>query len=186
MGATSLLLRPPPLAQRHLAPLALAGARALGAPGPVLAQAHLGVVGVVKVDGRDGGLDEGPDAPVEAREPAEQVDLSDEFVDFGGLVHGGGRGVRELGKVGADVLGDKLAALGAGGEHAVVAVEATPLGEVVGEVKGGGGGRGVFVVDEGDGLGGLFGGGGEGGLGHDDDIAAEEVAVGEDELGGWG
>lgn len=65
----------------------------------------------------------------------------------------------------ADVFVDEGSARGAGGEDAVVAVEAAPFGEVVGDVEGGGGGDGVFVVDEGYGFDG-------GGAGLDDYVAA--------------
>lgn len=73
-------------------------------------------------------------------------------VFFFGLL-GGQRGVA------ADVFGDETAAGRACGKDAVVAVETAPFGEVVGYVEGGGGGDGVFVVDEGDGFDGEGGGG---------------------------
>ena len=85
--------------------------------------------------------------------------------------------------VGGDVFGEEGAADGAGGEDAEVAAETTPFGEVVGYVEGGGGRDGVFVVYEGDRFdcGGLrFGGGGA--VGEEDNVAAEEVRVAEDEL----
>ncbi len=92
---------------------------------------------------------------------------------------GGERGV------GGDVFGEEGAANGAGGEDAEVAAETAPFGEVVGYVKGGGGGDGVFVVYEGDG----FDGGGlalgcVGEVGEEDYVTAEEVGVAEDELCG--
>lgn len=63
----------------------------------------------------------------------------------------------------------------------MVAIEATPLREMVGYIESCWRGHGVFVVDEGDGL----------GLGVsicaaprlNDDVAAEEVGMGEDQLG---
>ena len=90
------------------------------------------------------------------------------------------------------VLAEEGAAHVARGQDAVVAVEAAPLGEVVCDVKGGGGGGRVFVVYEGDGgrgfvfLGaagcaGAAGGGGGRGRGLNDYVTAEEVAMGEDE-----
>src|SRR6187551_1573051 len=59
----SLLLRPALLPQAQFLALGRALAALLGLPGPVLAQALLGVAGVVEVDLRDARLDERPDAP---------------------------------------------------------------------------------------------------------------------------
>lgn len=89
----------------------------------------------------------------------------------------------EVRMVAGEVFAQEAPPLGARGEHVVGALETAPLGEVVGEVEGGGRRGGVFVVDEVDG----FGGGGDGVagvVGVDDHVAAEEVAVAEDELGG--
>lgn len=80
----------------------------------------------------------------------------------------------------ADVFVEEGSARGAGGQDAVVAVEASPFGEVVGDVEGGGGGNGVFVVDEGYIFDGRVAGGGGAGL--DDYVAAQEVGVGEYKL----
>ena len=96
----------------------------------------------------------------------------------------GGRGGGERG-VGGDVFGEESAADRAGGEDAEVAGEAAPFGEVVGYVKGSGGGDGIFVVYEGDRFDGRgLGLGRVGELGKEDYVAAEEVGMAEDELCG--
>lgn len=151
-----LLLGPPPLPQRHLPPGLLPLARRLGPPGVVLSEPRLGVRCVVKVDLGDGRLDQRPDAPVEARHAPEDVHLLEQLLDLGVLVDdstsaAAGVPLLEEAKVGLDVLGYELAALGAGRQDAEVAVETAPLGEVVREVEGGGRGRRVLVVDKGDG-----------------------------------
>lgn len=87
--------------------------------------------------------------------------------------------------VGGDVFGDESAADGAGGKDAEVAGETAPFSEVIGYVKGGGGGDSIFVVYKGD----RFDGrvlrlGRVGGLRKENHVAAEEVGVAEDELCG--
>lgn len=98
-------------------------------------------------------MDEGPDAPVETGDAAEEVDFGEQAVDglvggCGGLVRGVGG---EVGLVAGEVFAEEAAALGARGEGVVGAFETAPFGEVVGDVEGGGRGGGVFVVDEADG-----------------------------------
>ena len=96
----------------------------------------------------------------------------------------GGRGGRERG-VGGDVFGEESAADRASGEDAKVASETAPFGEMVGYVKGGGGGDGIFVVYKGDRFDGWgLGLGRVGGLGKENNVAAEEVGVAKDELCG--
>ena len=71
--------------------------------------------------------------------------------------------------------------LGSCGQDTVVAVEATPFGEVVRYVEGSWGWSGVFIVDKADGFDGAcvwF----IGGVGLDYYVAAKEVAVAENEL----
>ena len=84
-----------------------------------------------------------------------------------------------MGCIARDVFGEEGAACGAGGNGAVVALVACPFREVVGEIEGGWRGRGVFVIDEGDGSY-VFVCVGCGGW--DDDVGAEEIAMGKDEL----
>lgn len=182
-------LRPPPFPQRHLLALSQSTPIHLGLPRPVLTQAHLRITSIVKVDLRNRRLDQRPDSPVEARHAAIDVDLGRQAVNLRVQIHLGSDGGWCEAEVASHVLGDELAALGARGQHAEVAVEPAPLGKVVGEVEGGGRGHGVLVVDEGDGgvgVGGAVGGGDAGvsglALRQDDYVAGEEVAVGENEL----
>lgn len=146
---TDSTLGPPLLAERQLLALLRAAPVRLPLPRPVLPEPQLGVRGVVEINLGDLCLDEGPDSPVEARQPAVQVYLVAQPLRLLLEVRTGvARG--QQGEVRLDVLGNEAAALGARGEAGVVALKAGPLGEVVGEVEGGGGGGGVFVVDEAD------------------------------------
>ena len=100
------------------------------------------------------------------------------------LFGSGGRGGGERG-VGGDVFGEESTADRAGREDAKVAGKTTPFGEVVGYIKGGRGGDGIFVIYEGNRLDRRgMGLGRVGGLGKEDYVAAEEVGVTEDELCG--
>lgn len=113
--------------------------------------------------------------PVEARDATEAIDVGKEAGD--GVVMRDRQGAKS--RVAADVVGEELAADGLGGQHVVVAVVAAPFGKVVGDIEGGGGRGRVLVVDERDRLVELarFSGG-------DDDVSAEQVVVGKDELHG--
>lgn len=181
-----LLLRPPPLPQRQFPTLPLPLPRDLRTPGIVLPQPRLSIRSIVKVNLRDSRLDQRPNPPIKPRHAPKPINLLLQRLHLSSLVHTRDLGISGLafledGIVRLDVFRNKLAALRAGREHAEVAVETAPFGEVVGEVEGGWGRGRVFVVDEGDGwVGGFVGG--ELGLGEDDDVPAEEVAVGEDEL----
>ena len=125
-------------------------------------------------------MDEGPDAPIEAGDSAEEVHFGKEPV---GLAVGD-RAAIQVFVVAGEIFAEKAATLETGGEDGEVAFEAAPFCEVVGDVEGGGRGRGVFVVDEFDG----FDGGracGAGCVRLNDDVAAQEIAVAEDELYDW-
>lgn len=75
--------------------------------------------------------------------------------------------------IGPQVFSEEFATLGASGQSVVIAVEAAPFGEMVCYVKGCGGGCGILIIDEIDSQ--VFGGGDS-----DNNVAAEEVAMGED------
>ncbi|KAI7498865.1 hypothetical protein KC357_g51 [Hortaea werneckii] len=102
-------------------------------PRPILAESDLGVRGVVEVDLADGGLDQGPHAPVEARHAAEGVDLLQHRghvvveVDFDGEVVAVVDGVVSEG---ADVAFEEVETLGVGRHCGMVTVHAGPFGEV--------------------------------------------------------
>ncbi|PHH53125.1 hypothetical protein CFIMG_008268RA00001 [Ceratocystis fimbriata CBS 114723] len=112
----------------------------------------VGIRRIVKIDFGDDGLDLRPDAPVEARNAAEKVNLDEELLAFvlkllrgqrrssGPIAQVGGRISAVavlLGKVGGNVVADEGETLRLGRHDVVVALEAAPLGEVVANIKGG-------------------------------------------------
>lgn len=83
--------------------------------------------------------------PVKTRNTAETIDVLNQAIDdlrLGGLIE-----VTVL-AVTLGVLGQELTAHRLGGGHIIIAVVADPLRQVIGDVKGGGGRDGVFVVDK--------------------------------------
>lgn len=197
-------LRPSSLSQRHLLSRLGTGPVDLAPPGPVLAEARLGIGGVVEVDLRDLCLDESPDTPgihisatlsswnrsfdcqgrgaslpVEAWNTTESIDVLEELVDS--LVH---RRLRqtEMLVIALDVLFQELPSDRSRGQHVIIAVIAAPLREMVRDIEGGGRRDGIFVVDEVDSLSSIFIRGAILCLGQDDHVGAEQVTVGKHQL----
>lgn len=138
-----LLLRPSPLSQRHLHSFSCTAAILFSPPRPVFSQPDLGVRGIVKVNLRDGGLYESPDAPVESWDTTERLDLFKYAIDACALFFR-----RPASSVVRYVFIDEGSTRGPSRKNAMVAIEAAPFGEVVGYVESCRGGYGVFVVDE--------------------------------------
>ncbi len=138
-----LLLRPSPLSQRHLHSCSCTTAILFSPPGPVFSQPDLGVRGIVKVYLRDGRLYQSPDAPIEAWDTAERLDLFEYAIDICALLF-----PRPVSGVVRYVFIDESSTCGASRKSAMVAIEAAPFGKVVGYVESCWGRYGVFVVDE--------------------------------------
>ena len=159
------------LSQGHVFARRGTAAVVLGLVCPVLAQALLSVRSIVKVNVRDDGLDRGPDAPEEAGDAAERIDLGHELPGFLFLVH---RCARQLGE-GLDVLANESMSLRAGGNGGIVAAVADPFGKVVRNVECHWRRCSVFIVDEADGRLGAA-------LSMDDDVGTQQVTVGKYQL----
>lgn len=100
-------------------------------PVPILPQPHLCITRIVEINLANRGLDERPDAPIEARRTAEEVDFRKELVHVAPLVLPIQKTV-----VAGEIVLHEVTALRARGEDGEVAVEAAPLGEVVCDVEG--------------------------------------------------
>ena len=98
-------------------------------------------------------MDECPDAPVEAGDATELLHLFEQSVYVTNPL---GFQIYET-SITVDVFSDECAAGGPRGQDAEVAAKPAPFGEVVGDVECAWGGGGVFIVDEGDGFGGMGG-----------------------------
>lgn len=92
-------------------------------------------------------MNKSPDAPVEAWDATERLDLFEDAIDACAMLF-----LRPIGSVGRHIFIDEGSTRGAGRKSAIVAIEAAPFGEVVGYVESCRGRYGVFVVDESNGV----------------------------------
>lgn len=176
ISLSQLFLRPSSFAQRRLAAFFCSRSIHLVPPSPVFSQAYFGVCCVVEIDLANCGLDEGPDPPVKARDTAKALDLLKQPVRVPNAM----ALQIYIAPIAVDVLCDECAAGRTCRQDAKIAAETAPFGEVVGDIEGWRRGSCVFVVDEGDGFSGVGGSGGFNGVGMDDDVTGEEVAMAED------
>ena len=120
-------------------------------PCPILSQPHFSVAGIIEINLTDVCLNKSPSTPVETRNAPKEINFFKQLLNFR-LVE---RAIEE-GVVGSKIIRQEISALLAGRKDGVVAVEATPLGEVVCDVECGRCRRGVFVVNEVDGRNWMF------------------------------
>ena len=118
-------------------------------------------------------------SPVETRNATEAVNILVQPVDNLSL----GRSIKTaLFTVTLRVLSKELTAHRLCWHHVVIAVIATPLSKVVGDIEGRRRGDGIFIIDEVDRRDTIFGSGETVLARKDNDIGTEEIAVREDEL----